>query len=229
GDTGTANVRVELDAGADGTTDATTDTDTNGNYSFAGLAAGTYRVRAVIPTDRVSTTPSEQDFILVATDTVSGLDFGEFTTVTISGAVFYDRNQSLVRDPGERAVPGVTVTLDINLDDVPESSTTTDAAGGYSFAHLGPGIYRVRVVAPAGYTPTSFTVGDRPAASGLVDPGPEFGLFTLPPPVLIGTREFAAGAGAGGGPAVRLFNPDGTERFTRYAFAADFTGGIRTA
>src|SRR5262249_30160239 len=109
------------------------------------------------------------------------------------------------------------------------TSTTTDAAGVYAFPGLGPAIYRVRVVTPAGYVPTGFVLGDRPAASGAVDPGPAFALFTPPPPGLIGTRKFAAGACAGGGPVVRLFNPDGTERFTRYAFAAGFTGGVRTA
>ena len=49
-------------------------------------------------------------------------------------------------------VAGVRVLLDFQQDDqfVPMSATATDAAGAYSFNHLRPGTYRVRVVVPDG-------------------------------------------------------------------------------
>ena len=42
-------------------------------------------------------------------------------------------------------------------------------------------------------------------------------------------RTFAAGADAGGGPVVRSFTADGSERLSLTAFAAAFTGGVRVA
>ena len=42
-------------------------------------------------------------------------------------------------------------------------------------------------------------------------------------------REFAVGAGAGGGPGVQFYNPDGTLRFTATPFDPSVTGGVRTA
>src|SRR5258708_1422361 len=54
-----------------------------------------------------------------------------------------------------------------------------------------------------------------------------------PPPVtvptLVGFRQFAAGADAGGAPLATLFNPDGSPRYTATAFGGGFTGGVRTA
>ena len=43
------------------------------------------------------------------------------------------------------------------------------------------------------------------------------------------TRLYAFGAGAGGGPRVRVFASDGTPRFDFFAFEASFVGGVRVA
>ena len=47
--------------------------------------------------------------------------------------------------------------------------------------------------------------------------------------LLLGTEEYAAGPGITGGPIVRYFNPDGSERLSATVFADGFTGGVRTA
>jgi hypothetical protein len=47
--------------------------------------------------------------------------------------------------------------------------------------------------------------------------------------VLLGTEEFAAGPGPGGGPTLNFYNPDGTTKGSATVFAAGFTGGVRTA
>lgn len=40
---------------------------------------------------------------------------------------------------------------------------------------------------------------------------------------------FAVGAGAGGGPQVKVYNPDGSLRFTFFAYDTSFTGGVAVA
>jgi len=48
------------------------------------------------------------------------------------------------------------------------------------------------------------------------------------PTTLVGAKEFAVGADAGGG-AARLYNPNLTERFTLPPFGPDYAGGVRVA
>ncbi len=43
------------------------------------------------------------------------------------------------------------------------------------------------------------------------------------------TDLIAVGAGPGGGPAVVVYNPDGTERFRRFAFDTAYSGGVTVA
>jgi hypothetical protein len=56
-----------------------------------------------------------------------------------------------IQDAGEPGVPGVTVNLMDCANNV-LASDVTDANGYYSFTGLEPGDYRIRVVAPTGYT-----------------------------------------------------------------------------
>jgi hypothetical protein len=44
-----------------------------------------------------------------------------------------------------------------------------------------------------------------------------------------GVAEIVTGPGTGGGPHVRVFRPDGTERFGFFAYAQQMTGGVRVA
>lgn len=55
--------------------------------------------------------------------------------------------------------------------------------------------------------------------------------FTDPtvPPTTPPAKLFAVGPDVGGGPQVRVYNPDGTVRFNFFAYAPDFTGGVRVA
>ena len=72
-------------------------------------------------------------------------------------------------------------------------------------------------------TTASFTVtvGSGP------NPGPSPG--SAAPAVLVGYRQFAAGADRGGSPTVTAYNQDQSTRYTVPVFDPSFTGGVRTA
>ena len=75
-------------------------------------------------------------------------------TASIGDLVWKDTNRNGIQDSGEAGMEGVTVNLLGSDGTTVVASTTTDAAGNYSFTELLPGVYYVQVVAPA---ETSFT------------------------------------------------------------------------
>lgn len=175
GETGLAGVTVNLDAGANGTVDATAVTNATGNYAFNGLAPGTYRVRQVLPAGAAQTSANPADIVAAVSGTnATGIDFGDFF-FAISGQAFNDTNNSGTINAGEPGVPGVTIQLDLGADGTVDATVITDATGSYSFPTLGPGTYRIRQVVPAGRTQTSPNPADIVATSGAPVSGVNFG------------------------------------------------------
>lgn len=90
----------------------------------------------------------------------------------IGGVVFLDQNPDARRDRGESGIPGIPVTLlgagDANAKKMAE--TRTDRAGRYRFLNLLPGLYAVRMSAPAlaTVTPNPIHVPLVPAENGQV-------------------------------------------------------------
>ncbi len=77
---------------------------------------------------------------------------------SIQGALWNDLNADKVRDPGEPALAGRTVYLDLDRDgrlDGGEPSTMTAGDGSYAFNGLQPGAYHVSQVLPDGWQQTS--------------------------------------------------------------------------
>ena len=183
GEPGLAGITVFLDTNNNGILDPgelSTTTDVNGNFTFTNLGPGTYRVREVEPAGSVQTTANPADIVASSGDDVSGVLFGNFQLVSISGLKFNDLNDNGVRDPGEPGLAGITVFLDTNNNgvlDPGELSTTTDTNGNYTFANLPPGTYRVREVEPAGSTQTTANPADIVASSGTDVSGVLFGNF----------------------------------------------------
>lgn len=176
---------------------ATTTTDANGYYQFTNLAAGNYSVGFSNRPAGYNFTPvwssndadatnsdanpgtgrtglinltvgeSEQD---VDAGLVAGVPAGKGS---LGNKVFYDRNNNGIQDAGETGVPGVTVTLqmDINADgdfvDIGESTyavQTTNSLGEYLFTNLDAGSYIVVFSAgPAGYTIATANTGTNDA------------------------------------------------------------------
>src|SRR5262249_40961072 len=146
GDTNFASVTMFLDANKNGVKDSTEKTavtDSSGNYKFTGLAAGTVRVREVVPAGFKVSSPSVGffDVTLTTNQAVTGKNFADQatsvpTTGTISGKVFNDTNGNGVQDTGETNRAGVVVYLDNDKDGIKDSTEptkTTDANGAYSF------------------------------------------------------------------------------------------------
>ncbi len=179
GEPGLLAVTLFVDANNNGgldTSERRTTTDAGGNYSFANLPGGTYRVREVIPTGFVQTTVNPADLVVSSGGAVTGVNFGNLNitpTNRISGRAFYDVNYNGTWDSGEPGVPGATLFLDTNHNgvlDTSESRTATDASGEYSFANLPGGIYRVRAATGAGQTtvdPADLVVSSGSTVSGV--------------------------------------------------------------
>jgi uncharacterized delta-60 repeat protein len=158
---------VYLDTNRNGVLDANerrTTTNASGNYSFGNLAAGTYRVRRVVPTGYRVSAPSSgfYDVTLAAGQNVGSRNFGATARVLISGTVFEDKNNNRVRDANEGGLSGWRVYIDSNNNgrfDSSERSTFTTSTGAWSFFDLFAGTHRVRVVQQSGFALTAPTGG----------------------------------------------------------------------
>jgi hypothetical protein len=169
GEEGIAGVTVRLFA-ADGTTLlATTTTDANGAYLFAGLNAGTYTVVVTDTAGKLTGYTATYDFdgigtqnqaaVTLAEDQVQlAVDFGYLPggSGAIGDQLFEDVNNNGVQDPSEPFInKAVTVNLyvDSNGDglldagDLLIATTASDAANGtYGFTGLAEGLsYLVQV------------------------------------------------------------------------------------
>jgi parallel beta-helix repeat protein len=178
-----SNWTVYLDANGNGTLDtgeATATTDSNGNYSFVNLGPGTYHVRQVVPTSWQQTTTNPVDVASSSGVNVSGVNFGAFQQISLSGALFQDSNGDGARQAGEPGLASWTVYLDANGNgtlDTGEATATTDSNGNYTFTNLGPGTYRVRQVLPTGWQQTTTNPVDVTSSSGSNVAGVNFGAF----------------------------------------------------
>ncbi len=138
------------------------DTSVGGNYSFAGLMNGDYRISvdtsdvAGVETqtyDLDATLDNRGDFTLASSR--SDIDFGYRGDSMISDRVWYDIDGDGIQDSGEVGMPNQTVeAIFAGLDgtfgtfDDLSYSTTTDASGLYSFDTLLDGEYRVSLPSP---------------------------------------------------------------------------------
>ncbi len=219
-----ANQTVYIDVNGDGvreSTEPTAVTDAAGQWSFPGLAAGTYTVRQALPADRVQTYPAGSagltETLGVETggrvDQYGGLGFESHSSVTtggVSGAVFADANDDGVRQSGESGLAGVTVYLVpagyvYAAGDNPPAkaiaSATTAADGTFTFPAVAAGAYAVvepDQAATAGYDvlhPSSHVVAVTVTAG---QTAANVAFADAPESALTGTVTTAAGVALGG-------------------------------
>jgi uncharacterized protein (DUF2141 family) len=171
-ETGLSGWQIFLDANGNNSLDSgetTVTTDNSGNYSFSNLNPGTYNVREVQQTGWTQTTTNPALVNLGSGESRSGINFGNFQNISISGSKFNDLNSNGVLEAQEPLLPNWQIFLDANSNDsldAGEVNTSTDSLGGYSFANLGPGTYQVREVNQPGWTQTTANPADIIAVSG---------------------------------------------------------------
>ncbi len=170
-ETGLSGVTVFIDENGTGTYetgDPTTTTDSQGNYTFTDLAAGTYTVYAETPNGYTQTSPASNAG-------VSGtVTVGQSTTLapidevaqggnTISGVVYDDVNGTGTLTGGDTGLAGWYVYVDTNNTGsytYGDPYTQTDANGNYTFQNAPAGTYTIRVYAQPGYTTTQGANGE---------------------------------------------------------------------
>jgi protocatechuate 3,4-dioxygenase beta subunit len=124
-------------------------TDDSGFYETQ-VAPGNYTITETQPSAYgVSTTPNVRSNVAVPQQGLTNQNFGD-TRPSISGTVYTDSDNDGVRDAGEPAIPGATVTLTSETGD--PVVLVTDENGYYNFSNLQPGTYTVTETQPAGYS-----------------------------------------------------------------------------
>jgi subtilase family serine protease len=172
GESGFSGVKLYLDTNNNGVLDSgelVVTTGSSGTFTFSNLPAGTYHLREVLPSPNYwykLTSPSSgvYNITLTAGQKVSGENFGiyKYPPGSISGYVYFDKNNDKKYDSGDTALSGVTVFLDSNMDgklDDGEYATKTNSSGYFSFGNLPPGTYRFMEILPTGYHSENPTVG----------------------------------------------------------------------
>lgn len=135
GDPGVAGRTVFVDVDGTGlpTANPKTTTDANGNFTFTGLAPGTYNVKEVLPSNITlsATAPS----VTVTAGHVTTANLGELPSIT--GVVFTDNNGNGTFDTGDVGLAGHTVIANIDGTGQPDAnnpSAITDANGKYALS-----------------------------------------------------------------------------------------------
>jgi hypothetical protein len=163
-------------------------TNSAGVYALSALAAGTYKVREILPAGWSQTFPllgyglsvtissgqnsANNNFFCRPTPTGTG---------SISGNIFHDFNRNGTKESTDTGLSGWVLYIDLDNDkilDTNEQRVLTDANGNYTFANLGAATYTVRAVIQSGYGQTFPLLGygiGVTLASGQKSTGNNFG------------------------------------------------------
>ncbi|MFO0869997.1 MAG: SdrD B-like domain-containing protein [Pirellulales bacterium] len=161
GEPGLVNWTIYVDYDNDNVLDAGEPsdlTDGNGDYLITNITPGTWTVREVGQAGWTNSYPAGGTYSITFTSSgsVTGRDFGNWHTASISGAKYEDLDgDGVVGEPGEPGLPGWTIFVDYDNDstlDAGEPSAVTVAGGGYTINGVNPGNWNLREVQQGGWT-----------------------------------------------------------------------------
>src|SRR5205814_2768316 len=131
-------------------------TTASGIYTLSSLAAGTYKVREILPAGWRQTLPLPGYGLSATISTGQNSPNHNFFcrptptgTGSIAGNVFHDFNRNTIKDIGDTGLSGWVLYIDLDNDkilDTNEQRVLSDASGNYAFANLGAGTYKLRAV-----------------------------------------------------------------------------------
>jgi hypothetical protein len=171
GETALSGWKIYLDANNNGRFDSaerSVVTDAAGRYTFTSLAAAEHRVRAVVPSGFMVSSPSSGAHVvrLSAGGSATGKNFAAAPLATVTGRVFHDADGNGSRGSTEFGLGGWRVFADANNNgvlDTGERSTLTSDGGTYSLGSLRPGAYTIRLQIQSGWRYTVPSNGTRTA------------------------------------------------------------------
>jgi len=148
-----AGVTVNLLTGTGVATGQTATTDSSGNVSFTGLAAGSYEIQVVTPAGGTATQQTNllTPTTLSAGGTANAIE-GVYTPASFTAHVYTDVNGNGTEDTGDTSLGGVTVTLLDTTTGITVGSKTTDSSGNVTFTGLAPDSYQISVPGQAATT-----------------------------------------------------------------------------
>jgi protocatechuate 3,4-dioxygenase beta subunit len=171
---GIGAVVLKLLDGSGNDTGSRATTNSAGFYQFDNLAAGIYTIVEVHPAGWLDGIDTPGNLGGVAAVSPSGdvisqitinwgqagveYNFGELLPGSIHGIVVSSTDPDCIPRDGEPAIAGVRIDL-LDANGIVIATTTTNAAGEYSFTNLRPGIYAVREHQPSGYFDLDAHVG----------------------------------------------------------------------
>ena len=162
-------------------------TDEDGEYTITGIDPGTWKVKEVSQAGWTNSYPAlgyyEETF--KSGDSLTGNDFGNWTTATKSGVKFHDLNANGIWDTEEPGLENWKIYVDYDGDgiwDEGEPYDMTDENGEYTIIGIEPGTYDVREVMQEGWTQSLPGLDDDYAynvtfTSGMVDEDNDFGNY----------------------------------------------------
>ena len=151
---------------SDGNEVARTVTDENGDYTFDGLAPGTYSVQQLQPDGFIDGSQTAgtiggqavgeatqnllSNITLSSGDEAVNYDFCEHVPASVHGTVYHDRNNDGIQSDGEEGIEGVLIQL-FDKDGNLVREMQTDADGNYWFTDLVAGAYEIRETQPTAF------------------------------------------------------------------------------